>query len=117
MSDGTAKLIDEEIKAVVNRNYQRAENLIKDNMDILHAMKDCLMKYETIDALQIDDLMARTTVRPPAGWDDKGSSSSKPDNNTDSKQSSASEKSDTTDSATPNIQPDTSNPSGDSSAS
>jgi cell division protease FtsH len=117
MSDGTAELIDEEIKAVVNRNYQRAENLIKDNMDILHAMKDCLMKYETIDALQIDDLMARTTVRPPAGWDDKGSSSSKPDNNTDSKQSSASEKSDTSDSATPNIQPDTSNPSGDSSAS
>jgi cell division protease FtsH len=117
MSDGTAELIDEEIKAVVNRNYQRAENLIKDNMDILHAMKDCLMKYETIDALQIDDLMARTTVRPPAGWDDKGSSSSKPDNNTDSKQSSASENSDTTDSVTPNIQPDTSNPSGDSSAS
>jgi cell division protease FtsH len=39
-------------------------------MDILHAMKDALMKYETIDAPQIDDLMARRDVRPPAGWED-----------------------------------------------
>ena len=39
-------------------------------MDILHAMKDALMKYETIDAPQIDDLMARREVRPPAGWED-----------------------------------------------
>ncbi len=39
-------------------------------MDILHAMKDALMKYETIDAPQIDDLMARREVRPPAGWEE-----------------------------------------------
>nr|WP_269433013.1 ATP-dependent zinc metalloprotease FtsH [Colwellia sp. TT2012] len=77
LSAETAKLIDEEIKAVINRNYQRAEDLMKENIDILHAMKDCLMKYETIDALQIDDLMARTTVRPPADWDDKDSDNSK----------------------------------------
>jgi len=75
MSDETAKLIDEEIKTLVGRNYDRAETLIKDNLDILHAMKDALMKYETIDALQIDDLMARTDVRKPAGWDDNGSGS------------------------------------------
>ncbi len=75
MSDETAKLIDEEIKAVVDRNYQRAENMIKENMDVLHAMKDALMKYETIDALQIDDLMARTEVRKPSDWDDSDSSS------------------------------------------
>ncbi len=68
MSDETAKLIDEEIKSVIDRNYKRAETMIKDNMDILHAMKDALMKYETIDALQIDDLMARTEVRQPADW-------------------------------------------------
>ena len=76
MSDETAQLIDEEIKDLVTRNYDRAETLIKDNLDILHAMKDALMKYETIDALQIDDLMARTDVRKPADWDDKDSSSS-----------------------------------------
>nr|VUD23241.1 ATP-dependent metalloprotease [Salmonella sp. NCTC 7297] len=36
-------------------------------MDILHAMKDALMKYETIDAPQIDDLMARREVRSACG--------------------------------------------------
>jgi cell division protease FtsH len=70
MSDDTARAIDAEIKAVIDRNYQRAEKILRDNMDILHSMKDALMKYETIDAKQIDDLMARREVRPPAGWDD-----------------------------------------------
>ena len=76
MSDETAKQIDKEIKAVIDRNYQRAEKLIKENMDVLHSMKDALMKYETIDALQIDDLMARTEVRKPADWNDSDSNSS-----------------------------------------
>lgn len=70
MSDDTARAIDAEIKTLIDRNYERAEKMLKDNMDILHAMKDCLMKYETIDAKQIDDLMARRDVRPPADWDD-----------------------------------------------
>jgi len=73
MSDETAHAIDEEIKEFVNRNYQRAEQILKDNMDILHAMKDALMHYETIDANQIDDLMARREVRPPADYDDSSS--------------------------------------------
>jgi cell division protease FtsH len=70
MSDDTARAIDMEIKSLIDRNYQRAEQILKDNMDILHAMKDALMKYETIDAKQIDDLMARTDVRAPADWQD-----------------------------------------------
>jgi cell division protease FtsH len=70
MSDETAKNIDSEIKDFVNRNYQRAEQIIKANLDILHAMKDALMLYETIDAKQIDDLMARTDVRPPTDLHD-----------------------------------------------
>ncbi|ALS97951.1 ATP-dependent zinc metalloprotease FtsH [Lacimicrobium alkaliphilum] len=70
MSDDTARAIDAEIKAVIDRNYQRAEKILRDNMDVLHTMKDALMKYETIDAKQIDDLMARREVRPPADWDD-----------------------------------------------
>ncbi|MFQ3236758.1 MAG: cell division protease FtsH, partial [Paraglaciecola sp.] len=68
MSDDTARAIDAEIKALIDRNYERAQNILTDNIDILHSMKDCLMKYETIDAKQIDDLMARTDVRPPADW-------------------------------------------------
>jgi len=70
MSDETAKAIDSEIKNFVHRNYQRAEEIIKANLDILHAMKDALMLYETIDAKQIDDLMARTDVRPPTDLHD-----------------------------------------------
>jgi cell division protease FtsH len=66
MSDDTARLIDAEVKDVINRNYERSRQILMDNMDILHAMKDALMKYETIDAHQIDDLMARREVRPPA---------------------------------------------------
>ena len=70
MSDDTARAIDAEIKAVIDRNYERAEQILNDNLDILHSMKDALMKYETIDAKQIDDLMARKAVRPPADWQD-----------------------------------------------
>ncbi|WP_421131570.1 ATP-dependent zinc metalloprotease FtsH [Alteromonas sp. A079] len=74
MSNQTALAIDEEVKDIITRNYQRAEKILNDNMDILHAMKDALMKYETIDAKQIDDLMNRVEVRPPSGWDDKSPS-------------------------------------------
>ncbi|WP_064718628.1 ATP-dependent zinc metalloprotease FtsH [Proteus hauseri] len=76
MSDDTARTIDEEIKAIVDRNYVRARQILMDNIDILHSMKDALMVYETIDAPQIDDLMNRREVRPPAGWDGNGNSGS-----------------------------------------
>ncbi len=76
MSDETARIIDQEVKHLIDTNYQRARQILGENMDILHAMKDALMKYETIDAPQIDDLMARREVRPPAGWEDPGSSNS-----------------------------------------
>ncbi|AKC60275.1 ATP-dependent zinc metalloprotease FtsH [Blochmannia endosymbiont of Camponotus (Colobopsis) obliquus] len=70
VSDETARLIDQEVKYLIERNYLRARELLVKHMDILHAMKDALMKYETIGALQIDDLMNRRSVRPPAGWED-----------------------------------------------
>ena len=78
MSDDTARAIDAEIKHVINRNYDRAKHILMDNLDILHAMKDALMKYETIDAKQIDDLMARVDVRLPAdyGRDDTAAAAS-----------------------------------------
>ncbi|TQQ14887.1 ATP-dependent zinc metalloprotease FtsH [Vibrio cholerae] len=80
MSDDTAKLIDDEIRQIIDRNYERARQIIMDNMDIMHAMKDALMKYETIDAGQIDDLMARKPViREPAGWGDQSKTPSEPE--------------------------------------
>ncbi|GKX63239.1 ATP-dependent zinc metalloprotease FtsH [Pragia fontium] len=78
MSDETARIIDQEVKFLIEHNYQRARQILEDNMDILHSMKDALMKYETIDAPQIDDLMARREVRPPAGWDEAQSGGTKP---------------------------------------
>jgi cell division protease FtsH len=70
VAEDTARVIDEEIRSVIDKNYERAESILKENIDILHAMSDALMKYETIDKYQIDDLMARKQVRAPEGWDD-----------------------------------------------
>ena len=78
MSDDTARAIDAEVKALIDRNYARAQQILTDNIDILHSMKDCLMKYETIDAKQIDDLMARTDVRLPADWVEDSKNDSTP---------------------------------------
>ncbi|WP_064605813.1 ATP-dependent zinc metalloprotease FtsH [Photobacterium sp. J15] len=72
MSDDTARAIDMEVRAIIDRNYERAREILIENMDIMHAMKDALMKYETIDAAQIDDLMERKSViRAPKGWTDE----------------------------------------------
>ncbi len=71
VSGATAKLIDEEIKAIVDRNYQKAESILKEHMDKLHMMADALMKYETIDEKQIADIMAGREPRPPEDWSDK----------------------------------------------
>lgn len=68
ISDHTAKLIDEEVKVIIEECYQKATQLLEDNRDILEAMKDALIEYETIDSEQVDDLMARRQVRPPKDW-------------------------------------------------
>ncbi|PHR66391.1 ATP-dependent zinc metalloprotease FtsH [Pseudidiomarina marina] len=68
MSDETARAIDQEVKLFIDRNYDRAKRILEENIDILHTMKDALMKYETIDADQIDDLMNRRDVREPRDW-------------------------------------------------
>ncbi len=76
MSDDTVHAIDEEIRDVIERNYQRAKTILVENMDILHAMTAALMKYETIDSQQIAAIMRGETPPPPSGWidddDDKG---------------------------------------------
>lgn len=76
LSDETAHVIDEEIRNIVDRNYARSENILKENIDILHAMSDALIKYETIDKDQIAAIMKGETPQPPKGWDDDHSSNS-----------------------------------------
>jgi cell division protease FtsH len=70
MGDDTARIIDEEIRELIDRNYERAENILKERMDVLHNMTDALMKYETIDAGQIDALMEGREVPAPKDWVD-----------------------------------------------
>lgn len=70
VSEETSHTIDEEIRSIIDKNYARAEEILKENIDILHAMAEALIKYETIDKYQIDDLMNRKPVGPPKGWGD-----------------------------------------------
>jgi cell division protease FtsH len=70
MGDDTARIIDEEIRAFIDRNYQRAETLLKENINILNMMAEALMKYETIDSKQIDALMEGKMPPPPEDWTD-----------------------------------------------
>jgi cell division protease FtsH len=70
VAEETSHSIDDEIRIIIDRNYKRSEKILKENADILHTMADALMKYETIDKYQIEDLMNRKPVRDPQGWDD-----------------------------------------------
>jgi len=70
ISDETAHTIDEEIRNIVDKNYKRSERLLKKNLKKLHLMADALIKYETIDSDQIDDIMKGKAARPPSDWND-----------------------------------------------
>jgi cell division protease FtsH len=70
VSDVTAHAIDEEIRRVIEGNFQRARQILTSSLEKLHTMADALMKYETIDEEQLKDIMAGRTPKPPAGWDE-----------------------------------------------
>jgi cell division protease FtsH len=73
VSDLTAKQIDEDVRALITRNYDRAKNILTENADKLHTMAKLLIKYETIDSDQIDAIMEGREPGAPKGWDDKSS--------------------------------------------
>jgi cell division protease FtsH len=70
VSDDTAHAIDEEIRNFIDRNYERASRILTENAEKLHMMAEALIKYETIDSVQIDDIMAGNPPRPPKDWVD-----------------------------------------------
>jgi cell division protease FtsH len=72
VSDETAHAIDQEVRRVIEGNYQRAREILTTNLDKLHAMADALVRFETIDIDQIKDIMDGKPPRPPSGWDDVG---------------------------------------------
>lgn len=74
-SGETAKLIDEEVRRIIDFCYSRAQRMLDENRDKLELMKDALMEYETIDAEQINDIMSGRKPRPPADWSDSSSGS------------------------------------------
>jgi cell division protease FtsH len=85
ISETTSGIIDQEVRSIIDRNYQRAETILKQNLDKLHTMAEALVKYETINIEQIDDIMSGRTIREPAGWSDVVNSKNKkiePDSHT-----------------------------------
>lgn len=74
VSGETAKLIDEEVRRIIDECYDTAKRLLVENRDKLDAMAEALMKYETIDSEQIDDIMNGREPREPRGWDGGGDS-------------------------------------------
>ncbi|WP_426181614.1 ATP-dependent zinc metalloprotease FtsH [Pseudomonas sp. TWRC1-2] len=77
-SGETAKLIDSEVRSIIDQCYGTAKQILTDNHDKLDAMADALMKYETIDADQIDDIMAGRTPREPRDWEGGSGTSGTP---------------------------------------
>jgi len=92
VSDETARKIDIEIRSIVDSAHRVAKDLVLANRDKLELMTDALMKYETIDTAQIDQIMEGKVPDPPKGWDDSGSDNDKKNENDsvdDSKDSSS----------------------------
>ena len=69
VSDQTAQQIDEEVRVIIDRNYQHARQILTANIDRLHKMAEGLIKYETIDAQQIQEVMSGKEPSPPEGWE------------------------------------------------
>ena len=78
LSADTARLIDSEVRSIIDQCYGTAKQILTDNRDKLDAMADALMKYETIDAEQIDDIMAGRSPREPRDWEGGSGTSGTP---------------------------------------
>jgi cell division protease FtsH len=74
VSDVTAHAIDEAVRGIVDRNYERAKLILKEHEDKLHIMAKALMKYETLNDVQVKDIMEDRDLRPPEDWDDSDDS-------------------------------------------
>ncbi len=74
VSDVTAHAIDEAVRSIVDRNYERAKSILKEQEGKLHIMAKALMKYETLNAVQVKDIMEGREPKPPEDWDDSDDS-------------------------------------------
>ena len=70
ISDETQRIVDEEVRKLIDEGYQRADKILRANLPILHAMAEALLKYETLESSQIDEIMAGKAPTPPRDWED-----------------------------------------------
>lgn len=70
ISAHTSQMIDEDVRAIIDRNYDEAERILKEKIKILHNMAEALIKYETIGEDQLSDLMKGKQAKPPKDWDE-----------------------------------------------
>ena len=70
VSDETNKKIDVEVRKIIDEAYETARSVLEKREDQLHLMADALMKYETIDQAQIQEIMEGKAPSAPEGWDD-----------------------------------------------
>ncbi len=70
ISDQTAEAIDEEVRRITDKTYKTAKDILVEKMDILHKMAAALLKYETLDSEQINDIMEGREPREPKDWID-----------------------------------------------
>ena len=75
VSDITVKAIDDEVREIIDHTYDDATGIIKTNINRLHKMAEALIKYETLDEKQINDIMNDKEPRPPDDWDQSDDSS------------------------------------------
>ena len=73
--------MDKEIRRIVDEQYARARQIIEENKDKMETMAKALLEWETIDADQINDIMAGKDPQPPADY--SSSDSSKDDSSSD----------------------------------
>lgn len=70
VSDHIAKQIDEEIRVLIDRNYERARDILTTHLSQLHIMAEALIKYETLDLDQLKEIMSGQKPTPPKDWVD-----------------------------------------------
>ncbi|MGF1612808.1 MAG: ATP-dependent zinc metalloprotease FtsH [Gammaproteobacteria bacterium] len=78
VSEETARQIDEEVRGIIERNYQRARTILMENLSELNAMAAALVEYETLTSDQIDDILAGRRPQPPSQSGSPGSRLTRP---------------------------------------
>jgi len=71
ISEATQQKVDEEIRRILEEQYDIAREIIEANQDKMHAMVDALMKWETIDRDQLQDILAGNEPREPRNYQEK----------------------------------------------